>query len=164
VDRTRSWALGLRGGSYLSGYDNGAGYGDAGIGLALRYRPVEAIGFELQWEHHDQTFNAASERMQSPLSASVELFGMPWSRFNPYALAGVTINNRNIQDEIGPFTTVDTAQTIWGPHGGLGVELGVGERASVNFDLRGIGYLNVPPGDPSTPGAVQANMGVNFYF
>ena len=53
---------------------------------------------------------------------------------------------------------------LWGPHGGIGVDLGVGDRASVNFDVRGIGYLNSGPDDPSTPGAVQANMGFNFYF
>jgi hypothetical protein len=46
----------------------------------------------------------------------------------------------------------------------VGLELGIGERASVNFDVRGIGYLNHNPEDLSRAGAVQANMGVNFYF
>ena len=164
VDRSHTFAVGIRGGSYLSSYSNGASYGDAGLGLALRYRPVEALGFEAQWTYHDQSWSRGSERVQQPFSLSAELFAMPWSRFNPYVLAGVTYTGRNINDPQGRSGTVETEQALWGPHGGIGLELGVGDRASVNFDLRGIGYVNKPDNDISRPGAVQANMGVNFYF
>jgi len=164
VDRSGTWAVGLRGGSYLSSYDNGMSYGDAGVGVALRYRPVEALGFEAQWVYNDQSFSTGSERIQQPFSLSAELFAVPWSRFSPYVLAGVTYTGRNINDPLTPNNTFTTDQALWGPHGGVGVDLGLGERASVNFDIRGIGYLNTPDTDAATPGAVQANMGVNFYF
>jgi hypothetical protein len=164
VDRTRTFAIGVRGGSYLGGYDfAGGGFGDAGLGVAARYRPVEALGLEVSWMHHDQTWDDATERVYQPLQASVQVFGLPWTKVNPYVLAGVTVTGRKIEDNLG-FTTVTESSTLWGPHGGLGLELGLGQKASINFDARYTGYLNKPPGDLTVPGALQGNMGVNFYF
>ncbi|MFZ5482573.1 MAG: outer membrane beta-barrel protein, partial [Myxococcota bacterium] len=163
VDRARTFAIGVRGGSYLGGYETGDAYGDAGLGIAARYRPVEAVGLELAWEYHDETWSQDTERINQPLQASVQLFAAPWSRVNPYVLAGVTINQRNVQDTVGPFF-VDQDQALWGPHGGLGLEVNVGKKVSVNGDVRYVGYLNVPDEDLTRPGAFQANLGLNFYF
>lgn len=163
VDRARTFAVGLRGGSYMSGYHTGDVYGDAGMGLAVRYRPVEAVGFELDWQHHDATWDEGSERQFEPVQASVQLFGMPWTKVNPYALVGVTVTGREVNDQLGPVTVAQTSP-LWGPHAGLGLELGLGEKASVNFDARWIGYLNKPEDDLSRAGAMTANMGLNFYF
>lgn len=163
VDRAGDWAIGVRGGSYMSGYKNGASYGDFGMGLALRYRPVEALGLEAQWVYHDQTWDSSTERISQPLSASVQLFAAPWSRFNPYFLTGVTHTGVNFDDQLGK-DSVEAEGGLWGPHLGVGLEFGLGERASINFDLRGIGYLNAPREGLLANGAAQANMGVNFYF
>ncbi|MFN7145976.1 MAG: outer membrane beta-barrel protein, partial [Myxococcota bacterium] len=164
VDRSRSFAVGVRGGSYMGGYNfGGGGFGDAGLGVAARYRPVEAVGLELSWMHHDQTWDDGSERVYQPLQASVQLFGMPWTKVNPYVLAGVTVTGREVQDNVG-FTTITQSSTLWGPHAGLGIEFGVGQKASVNFDARYTGYLNKPEDDITIPGALQGNMGLNFYF
>ncbi|MDP2316408.1 MAG: outer membrane beta-barrel protein, partial [Pseudomonadota bacterium] len=164
VERARTFAVGIRGGSYMGGYNvNGGGFGDAGLGVAARYRPVEAVGLEVSWMHHDQTWEDGSERVYQPLQASVQLFGMPWTKVNPYVLAGVTITGRDVKDNLG-FTTVSQDSTLWGPHAGVGLELGVGKKASVNFDVRYTGYLNKPADDLTVPGAVQADMGLNFYF
>ncbi|MDP2306301.1 MAG: outer membrane beta-barrel protein [Pseudomonadota bacterium] len=165
VERARTFAVGIRGGSYMGGYSQGGSnaFGDAGLGIAARYRPVEAVGLEVSWMHHDQTWEDGSERVYQPLQASVQLFGMPWTKVNPYVLAGVTITGRDVQDNLG-FTTVSQDSTLWGPHGGVGLELGVGKKASINFDVRYTGYLNKPANDLTVPGAVQGNMGLNFYF
>ncbi|MES2644156.1 MAG: hypothetical protein V4850_32020 [Myxococcota bacterium] len=164
VERARTFAVGIRGGSYMGGYNvGGGGFGDAGLGIAARYRPVESVGLEVSWMHHDQTWDDGSERVYQPLQASVQLFGMPWTKVNPYVLAGVTITGRSVQDNLG-FTTVSEDSTLWGPHAGLGLELGLGKKASVNFDVRYAGYLNKPENDLTVPGAVQGNMGLNFYF
>jgi len=134
------------------------------MGLALRYRPVEALGLELQWNYHDQSWTEGSDRIQQPISASAEVFALPWTRFSPYVLAGVTMTPRNIDDQVDRLTTVESNQAAWGPHLGVGLELGLSDQVSLNFDLRGIGYLNLPASDPARNGATQANMGLNFYF
>lgn len=164
IDHAGEFSLGVRGGSYLSGYTNGASYGDFGLGLAARYRPVDALGLELQWNYHDDTWSSGTDRIQQPLSASVELFAFPWTRVNPYVLGGVTLTGRNVNDQIDQGTTVSSDQSLWGPHIGAGLELDVSQKVSVNFDVRAIGYLNRPQGDAARPGAAQANMGLNFYF
>lgn len=163
VDRAGKFSLGLRGSSYLSGFTNGSGYGDAGIGIAARYRPIDAIGFEAQWTYHDATWSEGSARVQQPLSLSAELFGFPWSRVNPYVLAGVTMTDRNVDQPL-PGGTFQAEDSLWGPHAGLGLEFNVGKSASINLDARFIGYVNKDLDDPARAGAVQANAGLNFYF
>lgn len=164
VNHEGQFAVGVRAGSYISGYTNGASYGDFGLGIAARYRPIEPLGLELQWNYHDDTWAQGTERIQQPLSASVELFAVPWSKVNPYALAGLTLTNRNIQDDTGDRATVTSDASMWGPHVGLGIEFGLSDKTSLNFDGRWMGYLNRPEGDPAYPGAFQGNMGLNFYF
>jgi opacity protein-like surface antigen len=168
VDRSRSFSVGLRGGSYLSGYHEGPGFGDFGMGVAARYRAAEALGFEVAWLYHDNTWTRETERISQPLSASVELFAFPWTRFNPYVFTGVTWTSRNYHDQIGvgpnAGMTVDVEDSLFGPHGGLGLEFGVGQNASVNLETRFIGYLNKEETDISRAGALQANLGFNFYF
>jgi hypothetical protein len=168
VDRTGTFAVGLRGGSYLSGYSGGPGYGDFGMGLAARYRASEALGFELAWQYHDQSWTRTTDRINTPLSASVELFAFPWTRFNPYVFGGLIWTGRNYDDPIhqGSWDSqrVTVNDTLFGPQGGVGLELGVGQKASVNMEARFIGYVDKPVNDPSSPGAMQADLGFNFYF
>lgn len=163
VDHVGDLSLGIRGGSYISGYSNGASFGDFGLGVAARYRVAEPVGLELQWNYHDDTWSQGSERIEQPLSASVDLFAFPWSRVNPYAVAGLTLTNRNVYDAIGG-AQVDSDQAYWGPHGGLGVEFNISQKTSINLDARWIGYVNKDPADLAHPGAVQLNSGLNFYF
>ena len=163
VDRTGKFSLGIRGASYLSGFHDGSSYGDAGIGIAARYRPIDPLGIEVQWTYHDATWSQDTARIQQPLSVSAELFAFPWTRVNPYVLAGVTITDRNLDQPLigGNF---QTEEALWGPHGGVGIEFGLGKSASLNLDARFIGYVNKPVDDPARAGAVQANAGLNFYF
>ncbi|GDX81883.1 hypothetical protein LBMAG42_36940 [Deltaproteobacteria bacterium] len=164
VSRAGDWSIGVRGGSYLSGFQDGSGYGDAGLGIAARYRPIEPLGFEVAWTYHDATWSGNTSRIQQPLMVSAELFAFPWSRVSPYVLAGVTMTDRNIAQPSVFGQTFATEQDLWGPHGGLGIEFGLGKSASLNFDARFIGYVNKPVDDLARAGAVQANMGLNFYF
>jgi hypothetical protein len=167
IDRNGDVSLGVRGGSYMSGYDDGGGYGDMGLGAAVRYRPAEAVGLELSWQHHSQTWSDSSERTSDPISASVELFAFPWSRVSPYVLTGVTWNPRSVSDTYSDgwnLQHVEAADTLFGPHAGLGLELAVGKNVSVNFEGKATGYLNVAEGDATAPGAMAGTMGLNFYF
>ena len=167
VDRTHKWAVGIRGGSYMSGYQNGPGFGDFGLGISGRYRAAESLGFELSWAHHDQTWTESTERWSEPFAASVQLFAWPWTRFNPYLSAGVTWTDRSYRDlwtdRYGTHQ-VSEDHVIFGPHGGLGLEFGVGDNASINLEGRLIGYLNIEDEDYAVPSAVQTTAGVTLSF
>ncbi len=164
VERAGKFSLGVRGATYISDfYGEGRGYGDAGLGLAARYRIIDPLGIEAQWTYHDQSWSQETARIQQPLSLSAELFAFPWTKVNPYVLAGVTVTDRNIDQSLSTGT-FETDQALWGPHGGVGLEFGVGKDVSLNFDARWIGYVNKDETDPAVPGAFQGNMGLNFYF
>ena len=167
VDRAHKWAVGIRGGSYVSGYQHGPGFYDFGMGITGRYRASEALGFEAAWAHHDQTWTETTERWSEPFAASVQLFAWPWTRFNPYLSAGITWTQRSYRDSYTDrYGThqVSEDHVLFGPHGGLGLELGLGDNASVNVEGRLIGYLNVEEDDRAVPSAVQTTAGVNLYF
>lgn len=117
----------------------------------------------MQWLYHDDTWQEGTERIEQPFSASLELFAIPWAKVNPYLLGGVSVTKRNFQDHTaGGF--LDTETAVWGPHVGLGLEFNLGKSTSLSFDGRYLSYLNVQPDDPSRHGALQGNMGLNFYF
>jgi hypothetical protein len=172
VDRAGTLSLGIRGGTYLSGYESatrpeGVGYGDFGLGVAARARLAEPLGIEVSWQHHDQSFEEGSSRVTQPLSASVQLFAVPWATVSPYALAGVTWTTRTIDDSYFDGVTQNSVQIedeLFGPHIGFGVELNMSESASINFEARSIGYLNVAKDDPSLPSSLQGTMGLNLHF
>ena len=153
----------------MSGYAGGGGYGDMGLGLAAEFRPVEAVGLELAWMHHSETWDDNSERTNDPLQASVNLYAFPWTRVSPYFSAGLTWNGRQISDEYFngrtlEYQVVDTSDTLFGPHAGVGVEFAIGDSAALNFEAQYIGYIDVDDTDASAPSATQGTMGMNFYF
>lgn len=164
VNREGDFSLGVHGASYLSNFGPGEGYGDAGLGLTLRYRPIESLGFEAAWTYHDASWSADTSRIQQPLQVSAQVFAFPWSRVSPYVLAGVTMNDRNLDQPLAREPDLQTEDTLWGPHAGVGIEFALGKSVALDFDARFIGYVNKTPEDPSAAGAFQGNMGLNFYF
>jgi len=172
VDRAGSLSIGIRGGTYLSAYESktagkDAEFGDFGLGVAARARLAEPLGLEVSWANHDETFEEGSARITQPLSASVQLFGMPWAAVSPFALVGVTWTNRNYDDTYFDGVSQQTVQAkdqLFGPHFGLGLEFNVSETTSLNVEAKSISYLNVAQQDPSIPGSVQGTMGLNLHF
>ena len=166
VSRAGEFSLGVRGGSYMSTYDYpSSAYGDLGLGLAGRYRFSDAFGLELAALHHDQSWDADTSRVSQPVSLSAEVFAFPWTRFNPYFLAGITWTTRDYDDTLwvpadidpGNSVTVQRQDTLFGPHGGLGIEIGVGESWAVNAEWRWVGYLDKAASDPSLAGHVKTH-------
>lgn len=166
-DRSSSFAVGLKGGSFLSGYDDGGSYGDMGMGLTARFRPVEAVGFEASWMRHSQSWDAVSERSNSPFSVSAQLFAFPWARLSPFATAGLTWNRQTLNDTYFnglEEVTVTSQETRFGPHVGLGMEFALGERAALDLEARYISDMNHDAEDPTRKGAMQASAGIVFHF
>jgi opacity protein-like surface antigen len=168
VDRNGDLGIGITTGSYMSTYRGGEGsYGDFGLGLSLSYRPVEALGLEVAWSHHSESWESDSERESDPLSASAKLYAMPWTRVSPYLTLGVTATQREFDDTYSDGFRTQTAtvdDTLVGPHVGLGIEFAVGKSAALDFEGRLIGYTNKDPADPAAPVAGQATGGLKFYF
>lgn len=168
LDRNNSFSVGLRTGSYLGGYENGASYGDFGLGLAARYRPTESLGFELAYSVHSDSWNDEADRNNRPLSASAELFAFPWAAVSPYAIGGLTYTSRDIDEELSVDArnteTVETESAMFGPHLGVGIEFAIGDQASLNFEGRATQYLNLSSDDQTSPAALQGTMGLNWYF
>lgn len=162
IDRANSLAVGLKGGSYISGYSGANAFADAGLGLTVRYRPVEWLGIEGAAQHH-----LSSERAHTLGSASVNLFAFPWSRVSPYVLAGATFTDRNVVDEVwrqNQVQTIVTSAPMIGPHAGLGLEIAIGKRLALDLEARYIGYVNPIPADPTVPGALTTSVGVLWHF
>ncbi len=166
IDRNGDFSVGLRSGTYLSGYEAGGDFSDFGLGVAARFRPVESLGFEVAYSYHDDTFDGESERATGVLQPSLQVFLLPWTRFSPYATMGLTWTERSYNDTwsdgLNEYNT-QVEDSTFGPHVGLGLELALGENASIDFETRAIGYLSTQDAD-TLPGAVQATFGGNFYF
>lgn len=160
VDRNDTFSVGFQAGSYVSGFENGYSFGDAGFGVDGSYRPVESVGLELAYTYYDQNFEDDSARQTATLQPSMNLYAVPWKRVSPYLNVGGTMSRRSYEESAGG---ADVASTAYGPHAGLGVEFALGEHAAI--DLRGqyVHYLNVTE-DPNVPSALQATGGLNFYF
>jgi len=166
IDRASSFSVGLRTGSYLSGYEDGGDFADFGMGVTARFRPVESLGFEMAYSFHDDTFSPDTERSTAMLQPSLQAFAFPWARVSPYATLGLTWTHRTYRDSWSDGVSqhlTEVQDKSFGPHLGGGLEVSLGRNASIDLEVRGIGYLNPQEAD-TLPGATQATMGANFYF
>lgn len=159
VDRAGSFAVGLRGGSYLGRAADGQRHSDNGVGVAARFRLVEALGVEVAWSRHRDSWEADATRTTEPLSVSGQLFAFPWTRVSPYLSAGYTWTNRSAglgggQDQLK------------GPHAGVGLELAIGESAAIGAEGRysHYGQLENISANLQRAGALQGTLGMTFYF
>lgn len=167
VDRDDSFAVGLRMGNFVSGYDQGGAYADLGYGLTARYRPEESVGLELSLQHFDQTFDSLSERAQTQLSGSVQMFAFPWKRVSPFASVGLSSMSRQLNDTMldrGQEVTIARVDSVMGPHAGLGLELALGQSIALDFEARYTGYIGTDPLDDTLAGGFSTNAGLLFHF
>jgi opacity protein-like surface antigen len=159
VDRAGTFAIGLRGGSYMGRGADGERHADNGLGVAARFRPVEALGVEVAWSRHQDSWETDAVRTTDPLSVSGQIFAMPWTRVSPYLSAGYTWTHRSagLQGE---------SQTLKGPHAGLGLELAIGDSAALGVEGRytHYGQLQNISTNYQRAGALQGTLGMNFYF
>ncbi len=168
IDRDDTLAIGLKAGSLVSGTESGLLYSDFGLGLMGRYRPEESVGLQLDVAHHagETVYNGTSSlRNQTQVAGSVELFAFPWTRVSPYVLGGVTWNARSLSDQYSgasSTTVVGVSGALWGLHGGVGLELALGDNLAFDVEGRYVGWLDGGPTDPL--GAIQGTAGLALHF
>jgi hypothetical protein len=159
VDRGNTLAVGLKGGALLMPADALSPDPDPGVGLMLRYRPVEALGLELSWMQHSgvEALTGGAAPTASPLSVSAQVFALPWTRVSPYLTLGGSWTR--VQD---PATEAGARAS--GLHGGVGLHLALGERAAVEAEVRGLqlGGVELPVG--LSPWTAQATVGLVTHF
>jgi hypothetical protein len=163
VDRSNSFSIGLRGGTYLGEgikQASAGSVGSAGLGLAARYRLIEALGVEASWARHATDADAATQEVSNPLQVSAQVFAFPWTRVSPFVSAGYTWTTRSYTGKAGNLQT----DRVRGPHGGLGLELAVGQSAALDLEARYIHYGDLSKVDLNNAGALQGTLGLNFYF
>ncbi len=168
LNRAGSFALGARIGTLSSGYFDGGSYGDLGFGLDGRYRPTDGLGLALNVGSYRDEFNPLSERNQTTVAGSVQLFAFPNSFLQPYIMGGLTAVGRNNHDEVsfldGSVETVDATTLLWGPHAGAGLEIAFGRSIALDLEARVMGALNRSPSDPSLPVHVSTGAGLLVHF
>lgn len=163
----RTFGLGVRMGSLVGGYRApGTSYGDFGLGLTARFRPVDPLAIELAFSHHDEGWRRGSQRAQTMGQASMVGFLFPRFVVSPYLLGGLTVTGNHIADTASVGSEVrDIPRAVhWGPHGGIGAEIALGDRWALDVDVRTIGYVNLADDDATFPLQMQANVGVMVHF
>jgi hypothetical protein len=164
VDRNNSFALGIKGGSLISGTEHVV-YGDPGIGGLARFRPDESVGLQFDLSHHWGHIPETERRTQTQLAGSLALFAFPWAPVSPYVIGGATWNDRSVTHEEfdgASFTSKDSGYDQWGLHAGLGLELALGKSVALDLEGRYVGWLQRDKGD--APGALQTTAGLLVHF
>jgi opacity protein-like surface antigen len=164
ADRTGQFSLGLSAGSLVSGYESGTSFGDLGMGVVGSYRVAPGLALEASLS---QFRDDGGERVSTPLSMGVQALAFPTSRVNPYVSAGVSFTGRNFDDTFcdgEEYVDFVTRDTLFGPYGGLGVELALAPNATLDLEGRLNTAMNLGVDDPTVPVSFQGLVGMNFYF
>lgn len=167
VDRARTLSVGLTVGSLIAGYKGGSVFGDFGLGLQTRYRPSEAFALELGAAHYNESFGADTERARTSGSVSAMLFLTPWARLSPYVLGGLTLTgvHRDLNLPLDLDPADGGAKALhFGPHGGLGLEIAIGQRFALDLDARLVGYVTRGEDRVSPIGAFTTNLALVTFF
>jgi opacity protein-like surface antigen len=170
VDRAGTVAVGLRGGALGAAADSGGGLVDPGMGLALRVRPLNIFGIEGSYMRYGGIDGAsaqtgfAGQGTHDSFSASGQLFFSPQQLVSPYVSVGGTWQSQQLELGADPAGSTLREDKRRGLHGGLGVEVNLGQHASVGLELRYLHDRDHAARDPLSQGQVQALGGLNLYF
>ncbi|MBL8614942.1 MAG: porin family protein [Deltaproteobacteria bacterium] len=169
VDRAGTVAVGLRGGALGAAADSGGGLVDPGLGLALRVRPLNIFGIEGSYMRYGSMDGAtaqtgfAGQGTHDSFSASGQLFLSPQQLVSPYLSLGGNWQSQQVELAADP-TGAAREDKRRGLHGGLGLEVNLGQHASLGLELRYLHDRDHAAKDPLSQGQVQALGGLNLYF
>lgn len=116
-----------------------------GFGASLRYRPVPSFAFDVGVDLLGGTDWNGFERTETPFSVNGLLYLNPRSRMQFYFLGGVNWSQANVRSEspdprLSPNAKGDgysAEYTYFGAQGGMGLELRLSRRFSLNVDMLG---------------------------
>ena len=163
-NRENTLALGLTGGSFVSGNDDAGVFADGGVGGFLRVRPRGPFGVQLDVGHYFGVTRRPllqQARQQTQVGASMMWFVAPQSPVTPYALGGVAFSHQVVQDQTfgNDFPNRDS---LFGLQAGGGLEIALGRSAVLDLEARYLGFLGRDANDPL--GTVTATVGIGTHF
>ena len=168
VDRGKRLSFGARGMSYRSGYVDGGEYIDVGVGVALGYRPVEALGLEVSYSQFSQNLGGSSpDRLNTPLQTVGQVYLFPWTKVSPFFSAGYAWNQIDVDDYYlvnGEGKQAIQEGVLTGPVFGAGVEYAFSKRFGVSAEGRYLMYNNLQDEDPARDNGLTLTTGLNLYF
>jgi hypothetical protein len=151
-DRRKSLSVGVRGGSLGSQVENFS-QDDISWGGAVGYRLFDPIGLEVSYL---KTGDEWTTGLKAPAQVSGNLYLFPWTGVSPYLTGGISIAEQAGAKNQTDFDLPDGY--AYGPHGGIGVEWGIGNHISLNAEGRYTKFKNVDATH------TQISAGLNFYF
>ncbi len=163
-NRENTLALGLTGGSWISGNPDAGTFFDGGVGGFARLRPRGPFAAQVDVGHFFGVTRRPllqQARQQTMVSGSMMWFVAPRSPVTPYALGGVSYTHLAIQDQTFG-NGVPVRSNLFGLQGGGGLEIALGRSAVLDFEARYVGYLGRDASDPV--GTVTATVGIGTHF
>ena len=151
-DRRKSLSVGVRGGTLGSQVEDFS-QDDISWGGAVGYRLFDPIGIEISYL---KTGDEWTTGLKSPVQVSGNLYLFPWTGVSPYLTGGISIAEQAGAKNQTDFDLPDGY--AYGPHGGIGVEWGIGNHISLNAEGRYTKFKNVDATH------TQLAAGLNFYF
>jgi len=162
-NRENTVAIGLTGGSFVSGNSDVGVFADGGIGAYVRARPRGPFAAQLDFGHYFGVTRSevTQARQQTQVSTSMMWFVAPQSPVTPYALGGVAYSHQTTQDQTFG-NDFPVRRNLFGLQAGGGLELALGRSAVLDFEARYVGFLGRDPSDPL--GTVTATVGLGTHF
>ncbi len=151
-DRRKSLSVGLRGGTLGSQVEDFS-QDDISWGGAVGYRLFDPIGLEVSYI---KTGDEWTTGLKAPAQVSGNLYLFPWTGVSPYITGGISIAEQAGAKNQTDFELPDGY--AYGPHGGVGIEWGIGNHISLNAEGRYTKFKNVDATH------TQLSAGLNFYF
>lgn len=151
-DRRKSLSVGLRGGTLGSQVEDFS-QDDISWGGAVGYRLFDPIGLEVSYIKTGEEWTTG---LKAPAQISGNLYLFPWTGVSPYITGGISVAEQAGAKNQTDFELPDGY--AYGPHGGVGIEWGIGNHISLNAEGRYTKFKNVDATH------TQLSAGLNFYF
>lgn len=166
------YSVALTAGMHQTEYSGtGVSVTDPGARVALRYRNAPSLGAELAvgMFGSDLRFDGGGteQRSDMPLQLSALLYAFPKAPIQPYLVLGATGNMRTYQYLYNDGSFGETYTEVrGGVHGGLGLELHVGDKMSFTVDTRRVLYtmVNRQVADQTAFSDRMVTGGLSLYF
>lgn len=166
------YSVSLTAGMYSTTYAmTGETMADPGVRVALRYRNAPSLGAEVGMGSFGSNMRfdeqGTQQRADIPMQVSALLYAFPQAPIQPYLVLGATGNLRTYEYMVQPGVFSDSySEFRAGVHGGLGLELHVGDTVSFSMDARRVLYTLVDRSvlDQTELSDMQVTGGLNVYF
>jgi hypothetical protein len=153
----REWGLNLHLGGLMLGKGRDDNAGMALVGMGLRYRPVPAVGLEVDVDFAGGRDYNGFRRREHALGFNGLFFLNPKNKTQVYFLAGFGWQGATATDDRAGFDQYEYKYGYFGGQAGIGVEFRLSKHVALNLDLKGFVRSRVDDNRRRYPEFVDAN-------